>query len=146
MKTHALPVANLPIDAVFASTGLRVGVDIVQISAITDSITAFGHHFMHRIFCAGEIEYALAAPRLTAQRLAARFAAKEAAFKAFGLSEAGISWRDIEVRKSPDGGCTLVLHRLAAQIAQASGCTEIALSLSHDGDYATAMVAAVAPR
>ena len=146
MKTHAAPVVNLPIDPVFAASGLRVGIDVVQISAIAESLAEFGDHFAHRIFCAGEIAYARAAPALTAQRLAARFAAKEAAFKAFGLSEAGISWRDIEVLKSADGSCTLALHRLAAEAAQASGCTEIALSLSHDGDYATAMVAAIAPR
>jgi len=128
------------------SAGLRVGIDVVQISAIADSLAEFGERFMHRIFTAGEVAYACAAPALTTQRLAARFAAKEAGFKAFGLSEAGIGWRDIEVKKSADGGCTLAFHGRAAEIAQRSGCTEIALSLSHDGDYATAMVAALAPR
>jgi holo-[acyl-carrier protein] synthase len=125
--------------------GLRVGIDIAQISAIGESIAAFGDHFMRRIFSEGEVAYAKQVPELTAQRLAARFAAKEAAMKAFGLSEAGIGWRDIEVTRAADGACSLTLHAGAADAAARSGCTQIAVSLSHDGDYATAVVAALAP-
>ncbi|HWH85059.1 MAG TPA: holo-ACP synthase [Burkholderiaceae bacterium] len=146
MNTHettALPAcralaAELP-------TGLRVGIDIAQVSAIEASLAAFGERFMRRIFREGEVAYALKAPAQTAQRLAARFAAKEAAMKAFGLSEAGVAWRDIEVTRSADGACALTLHGRAADAAQRSGCTQIALSVSHDGDYAGAVVAALAP-
>ena len=126
--------------------GLRVGVDIAQISAIDASLASFGERFLHRIFSAGEVAYATQAPAQTAQRLAARFAAKEATMKAFGLSEAGIGWRDIEVTRSADGACALALHARAAEIVERSGCTQLSVSLSHDGDYATAMVAALAPR
>lgn len=146
MKTHAPAFAQAPTNASFAPAGLRVGIDIVQISAIADSLARFGKRFEQRIFTADEVAYANAAPDLKTERLAARFAAKEAGFKAFGLSETGIGWRDIEVRKRADGSCTLALHGRAAEVAQRSGCTEIALCLSHDGDYATAMVAAQAPR
>ena len=125
--------------------GLRVGVDVVQISAIGASVAQFGDRFMQRLFSDAEVAYAMQAPALTAQRLAARFAAKEAAIKAFGWSEAGVGWRDIEVRRASSGACSLVLHHHAAALVERSGCTQIALSLSHDGDYATAMVAAVAP-
>jgi holo-[acyl-carrier protein] synthase len=127
------------------STGLCIGIDLVQISAVEASIQSFGAHFMQRIFSDDEVAYALRSPALTAQRLAARFAAKEAAMKAFGLSEAGVGWRDIEVLRHEDGACSLQLHRKAAEIAASTGCTQIALSLSHDGDYATAMVAAQVP-
>ena len=131
----------------FASmAGLRVGVDIAQISAIASSLAIFGDRFTQRIFSAAEIAYATEAPVLTAQRLAARFAAKEAAMKAFDLSEAGVGWRDIEVTRSPSGACGLLLHGRAAEHAERSGCTQITVSLSHDGDYAAAMVAALAPR
>lgn len=129
-----------------ASAGLRVGIDIAQISAIGASIDAFGARFTGRFFTAAEVAYAEQAPALTMQRYAARFAAKEAAIKAFGLSEAGISWREVEVGRAPDGGCTLAVHGRAAERVERSGCTQIALSLSHDGDYATAMVVALAPR
>ena len=146
MKTHALHHDSLSTRPDFAVAGLRVGIDIVQISAIADSLAQFGQHFTRRIFTADEIAYANAAPSQTVQRLAARFAAKEAGFKAFALSEAGIGWRDIEVRKCADGSCTLVFHGRAVEAVQRSGCTEISLSLSHDGDYATALLAALAPR
>ena len=146
MNTHAVAVAAMPTCSGFPPAGLRVGIDIVQISAIAESLAQFGEHFERRIFTPGEIAYASAAPDQKAERLAARFAAKEAGFKAFGLSEAGIGWRDIEVRKLATGGCTLVLHGRAAEAVERSGCTDISVCLSHDGDYATAMVAALAPR
>ena len=126
--------------------GLRIGIDVVQISAIEASLAEFGERFTRRVFSDDEAAYALQAPALTAQRLAARFAAKEAAIKTFGLSEAGVAWRDIEVRRAAGGACSLVLHRRAASLVERSGCTQIAVTLSHDGDYATAMVAALAPR
>ena len=120
--------------------------DVAQISAIEASLDMFGARFEERIFSKSEVAYARQAPALTTQRFAARFAAKEAAIKAFGLSEAGIDWRDIEVRALADGACAIALHGRAAELAERTGCTEIALSLSHDGDYAIAMVAALAPR
>ncbi|MBC8054992.1 MAG: holo-ACP synthase [Rhizobiales bacterium] len=140
MNTHELAVA-----ATFPQ-GLRVGIDIAQISAIDASLASFGERFLRRIFSESEVEYATQVPALAAQRLAARFAAKEAAMKAFGLSEAGIGWRDIEVTRDAEGACALALHARAAALVEASGCTQIAVSLSHDGDYATAVVAAIAPR
>jgi holo-[acyl-carrier protein] synthase len=119
----------------------RVGVDIVQISRIADSVAQFGDRFMQRLFTPSELAYATAVPALVAERLAARFAAKEAALKAFGLCEAGIDWRELEVRRRDDGACRLVLHGKAAEHAGAQD-NEAALSLSHDGDYAVAVVAA----
>jgi holo-[acyl-carrier protein] synthase len=146
-KTHELSADPTHSSAARApSAGLRVGIDIAQISAIGASIEAFGARFTGRFFTAAELAYARKAPALTTQRLAARFAAKEAAIKAFGLSEEGIAWSDIEVRRGEDGGCTLACHGRVAALVERSGCTRIALSLSHDGDYATAMVVAMAPR
>lgn len=122
---------------------LRVGLDVVQVSRIRDSIERFGDRFMRRLFSDDEIAYALQGEGQSAERLAARFAAKEAAIKAFALAEAGIGWRDIEVRKLPDGACRLALHGTAASKAAALGVREISLSLSHDGDYAGAVVSAL---
>jgi holo-[acyl-carrier protein] synthase len=119
---------------------LRVGIDLVQVSRIAASLDAFGERFLRRIFTPGEIAYATAAPAHTAERLAARFAAKEAAIKAFGLAERGVGWRQIEVRREPGGACALVLHGEAAAIARAEGIEEFAVSLSHEGDLATAIV------
>ncbi len=129
-----------------AEPALRIGVDIARISTIEATLAAFGEHFLRRIFSDDEAAYSLQVPALAGQRLAARFAAKEAAMKAFGLSEAGIGWRDIEVRRAADGSCTLALHGVAGAVAAKAGCGQVAVSLSHDGDYATAMVAALPGR
>jgi holo-[acyl-carrier protein] synthase len=125
---------------------LSVGIDIAQISAVGASLATFGERFLGRIFSAAEAAYATQSPALAPQRLAARFAAKEAAMKAFGWSEAGVAWREIEVTRTDDGACALALHGSAARMAAAGGWTEICVSLSHDGDYATAVVAALAPQ
>ena len=121
---------------------LRVGLDVVEIRRIRESIERFGARFLARLFSDDEVAYARQGEGQCAERLAARFAAKEAAIKAFALAEAGVAWRDIEVRKLDDGACRLALHGKAAAHATALGVNEIALSLSHDGDYAGAVVTA----
>ncbi len=120
-----------------------MGFDLVSVSGIADSIARFGEAFRQRVFTPGELEYADAGTGLCAQRLAARLAAKEAVIKAIKLSNAGIGWRDIEVRKCADGDCQLVLHGRAAEAARAAGVARMLVSLSHDGDYAGAIVAAL---
>ncbi|MBS0315684.1 MAG: holo-ACP synthase [Proteobacteria bacterium] len=122
------------------AVGLAVGYDLVQISQIEDSIRQFGDLFTRRLFTEHEIDYAESGVGLRAQRLAARFAAKEATIKALKLANAGVGWREIEVRKLHDGDCELALHGRVAQLANAMGVAQILLSLSHDGDYAGAMV------
>lgn len=119
---------------------LRVGMDLVQISRIKDSIDQFGNRFIDRLFTEEEFDYANSGDGLLSERLAARFAAKEAAIKALRLSDAGVGWRDIEVRKLHSGECTLALHGRVAELVRNMEIEQIALSLSHDGDYAGAVV------
>jgi holo-[acyl-carrier protein] synthase len=116
---------------------MKVGIDLVDVSRIAASIDAFGDRFLRRVFTEGEIAYARSAPALTAERLAARFAAKEAAKKALELE--GVAWRDLEVARSPNGAPHLVLHGAARA---AAGTKSFALSMSHEGDHATAVVIA----
>lgn len=120
---------------------IALGIDIVHIPRIEDSLRSFGERFEERMFTAAEAAYARAAPRQRAERLAARFAAKEAAIKALSLSEAGVDWRDIEVLRQDDGGCRLALHGKALQALRALGGAGALVCLSHDGDYAAAVVA-----
>ncbi|HET7794720.1 MAG TPA: holo-ACP synthase [Rhizobacter sp.] len=122
---------------------LRTGLDVVEIRRVSESMDRFGERFMKRLFSDAEIAYALAGAGQAAERLAARFAAKEAAIKAFDLGETGIDWRDIEVRKLPSGACELALHGRAAERVGQLGVRDIALSLSHDGAYAAAVVTAL---
>ncbi len=121
---------------------LRVGIDLVQISRIAESLDRHGERFLHRVFTDGEIAYATSAPNCTAERLAARFAAKEAAIKALGLAEHAMSWRDIEVLRAESGECALALTGEASRVADAAGIDTVAVSLSHEGDYAAAVVVA----
>lgn len=122
-----------------------LGVDVVHISRIRQSLAWFGERFVQRLFTAQEAADAGQAAALQAERLAARFAAKEAALKAFGLCHEGIGWRDLEVVRQADGSCHLVLHGRAAELVARSGLTQWALSMSHDGDHAVAVVAGVQP-
>jgi holo-[acyl-carrier protein] synthase len=119
---------------------LAVGIDLVRVSRIAESIEHFGERFLQRLFTEGEIAYARAAPLLTNERLAARFAAKEAALKALGLVDRGVSWRDIEVVTAlPSHACSLRLHGRARALAGTAD-DDVALSVSHEGDFATAVV------
>lgn len=134
----SLDISHLP-----GGGGLQVGIDLVQISRVQQSIDHFGARFIERVFTEHEATYASAALALQSERLAARFAAKEAALKALGLAGKGVGWRDMEVFRHPDGQCQLRLHARAADMATRLGLLQVALSLSHDGGYASAIVAAV---
>jgi holo-[acyl-carrier protein] synthase len=126
------------------TAALSVGIDLVEIARVAESIAAFGDRYVRRVFTDAEIAYASSAPDLAAQRFAARFAAKEAAKKALGLAggDVAVGWRDLEVVRAPSGAVSLALHGAAAALASPSA---LALSISHDGDYATAVVVAQAP-
>ncbi len=122
---------------------MSVGIDLVQLSRIRESVDTFGDRFLRRVFTEGEIAYATAAApdrELGSARLAARFAAKEATMKALDLAERGVGWREIEVTRSKSGAPSLVLHGNARAAAEEAGALDLAVSLSHEGDYATAVV------
>jgi len=108
---------------------MSVGIDLVSVPRIAASLAAFGDRFLRRVFTAKEIAYATVDPAMTAQRLAARFAAKEAAKKALRLD--GVGWTELEVVRAADGACELHYNG-----------TRHAMSMSHDGDHATAIVLA----
>ena len=135
--------ANTPVDSHRNFAGLHIGIDVVLISHVRKSLTDFGDRFIRRLFSAQEATYANESAGVVAERLAARFAAKEATLKAFDLCDSGINWRDIEVVKTASGACRLMLHGRAAELVAKTGVNEVSLSMSHDGDYATAVVAAI---
>lgn len=122
---------------------LGVGMDLVEIGRMRESLAKFGSRFVARVFTATEAAYAAQTPALQAEKLAARFAAKEAALKALGMADKGVAWKDMEVFRHPDGRCDLHLHGKAAEHARKRGVVHLALSLTHDGNYAAAIVLAV---
>lgn len=117
-----------------------VGIDLVDIARVQRLLDAKGERALRRLFTANEVDYALTRA-LPAQHLAARLAAKEAAFKALaGNSLArGIGWREIEVVRG-DHGPTLSLHGRAAERAAQLGVKEIWVSLTHSATTAGAVV------
>jgi holo-[acyl-carrier protein] synthase len=123
-----------------AARGLSVGLDLVQISHIASSVERFGSRFLDRIFTTGELRYCMAEPGPSASRLAARFAAKEAVRKILCLDDEAIGWRSIEIVRSSSGWCDLVLHREARSYARRAGCGAFSLSMTHESDYASAVV------
>jgi holo-[acyl-carrier protein] synthase len=120
--------------------GARLGFDLARVSGIAESIRMFGRRFTDRLFTDREIDYALSGTGQCAERLAARFAAKEAVIKALDLSETGVGWRDIEVVKQASGACEVELHGAARRRADELRVRRILLSLSHDGDCAGAVI------
>jgi holo-[acyl-carrier protein] synthase len=118
-----------------------LGIDLVDLGRIRDSLSQFGDRFERRLFTDQERMDAGQDPVVKVERLAARFAAKEAALKAFGLGAVGVNWHELEVLRGADGAPTLKVHGRAAIHLRQIGATQWALSLSHDGDQAIAIVA-----
>src|SRR5213078_1486377 len=117
-----------------------VGIDVIQNDRIRDSITRFGPRFLNRIYTENEIAYCNGAAD-PAIHFAARFAAKEAAFKALGTGwAAGVKWKDVEVRRLPSGKPDLHLHGEALTHATAAGAKRFYVSLTHDQLVSCAVV------
>lgn len=116
----------------------HIGVDIVEIKRIKNAIERWKDRFLNRVFTPKELT--LHGHRNSS--LAARFAAKEAVFKAIGVGS-GISWQDIEVLAEANGKPIINLSGKAQIIAQQLSIREIAVSLSHSDEYAVAFVVGI---
>ena len=117
-----------------------VGIDVIQNERIRESITKFGQRFINRIYTEKEIAYCsnCADPGI---HYAARFAAKEAGFKALGTGWAGgVKWKDIEVQKLASGKPELHLYGEALEHATSLGATRYFVSLTHDQLVSCAVV------
>jgi holo-[acyl-carrier protein] synthase len=115
--------------------------DLVDIPRVAALLAGKGERAEARLFTPGESAYARGRAE-PARHFAARFAAKEAAYKALAGSEAarGIGWRDIEVAVEWDGRPRLVLHGRAAERAAALGATRLHVTLTHADQVAGAVV------
>lgn len=118
----------------------RVGCDVVTVRDIASSIDRFGDRYLQRVFTPHELEVCTGPAR--AQRLAARFAAKEAVMKVLRPREHAVPWWAIEIRRADWGGCTVVLAGNAATLARDEQVTDIQVSISHEPEYAIATVVA----
>jgi holo-[acyl-carrier protein] synthase len=153
-------------------SSLRVGIDLVNVSDVVASVERFGDQYVGRIFTPHEVEYCRADRRPTApptdtapadavptdtvptdtvrthtpysyESMAARFAAKEAVVKVLRPVGARPDWRDIEVYRSGEGWTEIRLYGKAAVLAAEAGIDEMAVSLTHEGSSAAAVVIGV---
>ncbi len=117
---------------------LGVGVDLCPVDRIEGILARHGALFTNRVFTETEMRYA---QKFSSQgeRLAARFAAKEATIKALG-GPSGMRWRDMEVSNDDSGAPRLLLRGAARSYADALGVRRTWMSLSHAGGMAVAMV------
>ena len=114
-----------------------IGVDIIEIDRIRNSIESIGDHFLQKVYTAAEIAYCDAKANRY-QHYAARFAAKEAMSKALSMGWAGeFRWKDVEITNASSGQPHITLHgTLDAHLAGAT----VMLSMSHSASHVVAMV------
>ena len=113
----------------------ELGIDIIRVDRIRASLERFGARFTNRVLTAAEQRYVRDRP----ETMAGRWAAKEAVSKVLGLGVRGIGWRDIEIERLPTGQPSVRLHGRAAARAEQLGMGRIAVSITHESDYAVAM-------
>ncbi|MFQ5663554.1 MAG: holo-ACP synthase [Terriglobia bacterium] len=119
---------------------IGTGIDIAEPARVQQAVGRYGERFLQRIFTSKEIAYC-ERKRNRWERYAARFAAKEAAFKALGTGWGrGVRWRDVEVSNRPSGQPTLKLSGQAKKFAGRQGVRRISLSLTHSREFVLAQV------
>jgi phosphopantetheine--protein transferase-like protein len=127
--TGAVPPGGVPPGAA------ELGIDIIKVDRIRQTLARFGARFVRRVLTAAERRYVRDRP----ETMAGRWAAKEAVSKVLGLGVRGIGWQEIEVERLPTGQPAVRLHGRAAARAEQLGIARIAVSISHEADYAVAV-------
>jgi len=113
----------------------ELGIDIIKIERIAAALKRHGDRFPKRVLTESENRYVRNRP----QNFAGRWAAKEAVSKVLGLGVRGVGWTEIEILRLPTGAPAVKLHGRAARRAEQMGMGRIAVSISHEGDYAVAI-------
>lgn len=120
---------------------LGLGMDLVDVARIEHMLAERGERAVARLFTDAEARYASERPE-PARHFAARFAAKEAAYKALAGTELarGIGWRDLEVVNAWDGRPSMLLHGRARERATELGVASVMLTMTHSEATAGAVV------
>jgi holo-[acyl-carrier protein] synthase len=119
---------------------VSIGIDIIEIGRVRE-VLARTPRFRERVFTESERAYCDSRGVVAVQHYAARFAAKEAAFKALRTGwRDGLSWHDIEVASNEKGAPSLQLRGHARTLFDAMNATHAHLSLSHTSEHAVAQV------
>jgi len=113
----------------------EVGIDIIKVERIRRAIEKHGRRFAKRVLTDHEDAYVRDRP----ENFAGRWAAKEAVSKVLGLGVRGVGWREIEIIRLPTGAPMCRLHDRALVRADQLGMERIAVSISHEREYAVAI-------
>lgn len=117
---------------------ISCGVDIIEIERVKNSIEDLGDKFLNKVFTKNEIEYCESKKKQKYQHYAARFAAKEAVFKAISKNledKYSVSWKDFEVANDKQGRPNINLIGFDTKEIE-----NIDISISHCKQYAVANV------
>jgi len=114
---------------------IGIGIDIIEIDRIKESVDKFGDHFLNKIFTQNELEYCLSKANKY-QHLAARFAAKEAVSKALATGwNNDFNWKSVEISNEPTGE---PIVKLTGKLANFLGEEkELKITMSHSNNYVT---------
>lgn len=118
---------------------LGIGTDLLDVARMAKELEEVGGGFPATHFTHSELAYC-AGKRYPARHLAARFAAKEALFKALAGRVPHDFWREVEVVEAGDGSPRLVLRGRVKEVADHLGVKSVLVSLSHTKTLATASV------
>lgn len=115
-----------------------IGIDIVEIRRLSKVSKKWGKGFLKKVYTNRELAYARS-KRFPDQHLAARFAAKEAIFKALGEVEKDfVGWKNIEILNDPYGRPVVHWHGKAKRVMAMRKIKGAVVSLSHTENYAVA--------
>ncbi len=113
----------------------ELGIDIIKVERIRATLERFGPRFSSRVLTPAEAAYVRDRP----ETFAGRWAAKEAISKVLGLGVRGVGWREIEIVRLPTGQPSVRLSGRAQRRAEQLGMVRVAVSISHERDYAVAV-------
>lgn len=128
---------------------IRTGIDIIEVNRIKEAIDEMGDTFLNRIFTEEEIQYSNKFRLTKYEHFAARFAVKEAMFKAiseYALNKEESLWKNIEVINEKSGKPCVNVEKLTEIIknnADNMQIKDVDISISHIKDYAIANVVVV---
>ena len=119
------------------------GIDLVDFPRIEEMVNRHGERFLNKVFTATEQAYA-EANKNGIEKLAGRFAAKEAILKLMGTGWRGkIAWTDIEIVNNPAGRPEVTLRGEVEKLAEELGIKHISVSITHTANFAIASAVAL---
>ena len=119
----------------------EIGIDLIDIDRIVSVLGRHPDRFRRRVLTEHEQRYC----GRKVERIAGRWAAKEAISKVLGLGVRGVGWREIEILPNFAGQPQVYLHARAARRAEVMGLDEVTVSISHERHTAVAVAVAHRP-